>query len=143
MSNWLNKKMGTNWGATRWGIVTGGFAFSCVLIVFISILFATTTTWNFSTPSDYTYDADVIEVTGGVARLRKDFTKTWNDQTTFNAGVYNNTGWEVTVGDPVGVELLASGTDTLTLGSPIVGSGSYTSDAIQARVSSTKWNTMN
>ena len=40
---------------------------------------ATTNTWTFTTPSNYTYTSDDIEVTGGIAQLKATSSPNWYD----------------------------------------------------------------
>ncbi|PYO20803.1 MAG: hypothetical protein DMD88_10530, partial [Candidatus Rokuibacteriota bacterium] len=56
----------------------GGAIFALILTGIVSVTLAnhSTTTWNFSIPTDYTYDSTKIIVESGVAHLRKSFTVT-------------------------------------------------------------------
>src|SRR3989338_5527025 len=93
VSNWLNKKMGTSWRPRSWWLLLGGSVF-VVLFALASLLYAygsnMVSTWNFSTAGNYTYDTDKVEVTGGVARLRKSFTVTHDTEAEFNTGTPSN-----------------------------------------------------
>src|SRR4051812_24955616 len=54
MSRWLNRKFRRNWKPWRWRLVVGGSVISVLLLTFVSIVFATTTTWDFSAAGSYT-----------------------------------------------------------------------------------------
>src|SRR5439155_593908 len=92
-----------------------------------------TTTWNFSIPTDYTYDSTKIIVESGVAHLRKSFTVTHSVQADFdgvvgNLGNYDTNKTVYNAGPPAGVKLSA----------PLT-AGTYTSPAIDAGVATTTW----
>src|SRR3989338_4943065 len=133
MVDWLNKKTGKNWRPRSWHLVLGSAAFLLVLVV--SIAFATTTTWDFGTPGDYTYDNTKIEVTGGAAKLKKNFTVTHDTQTLFNTGTY--TGSQSATG-PDRVEI--TDISGAALGTPVT--ASYTSVIIDGGISTTTWKTL-
>src|SRR2546430_6319898 len=67
-------------------LLLGGVAFALALAGIVSVTLANhaTTTWDFGTSSDYTYDPNKILVEGGVAHLRKSFTVTHSTQADFN-----------------------------------------------------------
>ena len=44
-------------------------AIGATLAIGLFLAYATATNWPFTTSGDYTYDADKIEVAGGVARI--------------------------------------------------------------------------
>src|SRR5437016_11308731 len=74
-------------------LVLGGAIFALILTGIVSVTLAnhSTTTWNFSIPTDYTYDSTKIIVESGVAHLRKSFTVTHSVQADFD-GSGGNTG---------------------------------------------------
>src|SRR3990170_5458444 len=74
-------------------LLRGGCSVFLLLAGIVSITLAShsTTTWDFGTASDYTYDANKIEVQGGVAKLRKAFSVTHNSQAVFDTGTHSGT----------------------------------------------------
>src|SRR2546422_6569227 len=81
-------------------LLLGGVAFALALAGIVSVTLANhaTTTSDFGTSSDYTYDPNKILVEGGVAHLRKSFTVTHSTQADFNGsggntGTYSSTGY--------------------------------------------------
>src|SRR5437773_2018743 len=70
-------------------LVLGGAIFALILTGIVSVTLAnhSTTTWNFSIPTDYTYDQTKIIVESGVAHLRKSFTVTHSVQADFDGAV--------------------------------------------------------
>ena len=111
-------------------LVLGGAIFALILTGIVSVTLAnhSTTTWNFSIPTDYTYDSTKIIVESGVAHLRKSFTVTHSVQADFdgvvgNLGNYDTNKTVYNAGAPAGVKLSAPLTP-----------GTYTSPAIDAGV---------
>src|SRR2546427_899041 len=118
-------------------LLLGGVAFALALAGIVSVTLANhaTTTWDFGTSSDYTYDPNKILVEGGVAHLRKSFTVTHSTQADFNGsggntGTYGSTGYNTTP-PAAGVKLSSP---------PTV--GTYTSPVIDAGVATTTWKTL-
>ena len=118
-------------------LLLGGVAFALILAGIVSVTLANhaTTTWDFGTSSDYTYDPNKILVEGGVAHLRKSFTVTHSTQADFNGsggntGTYSSTGYN-TNPPAAGVKLSSP---------PTV--GTYTSPVIDAGVATTTWKTL-
>src|SRR2546422_3817205 len=119
-------------------LVLGGAIFALILTGIVSVTLAnhSTTTWNFSIPTDYTYDSTKIIVESGVAHLRKSFTVTHSVQADFdgvvgNLGNYDTNKTVYNAGAPAGVKLSAPLTP-----------GTYTSPAIDAGVATTTWKTL-
>src|SRR5437870_1131383 len=117
--------------------VLGGATLALILAGIVSVTLAnhSTTTWNFSITSDYTYDSTKIIVESGVAHLRKSFTVTHSVQADFdgvvgNLGTYSGAVYN-TSAPAAGVKLSAPPT-----------AGTYTSPAIDAGVATTTWKTL-
>ena len=139
MAYWLNKKLGTHWRPRTWAPLPGVLAFILIVAGIFSITLAShsTSSWPFDTPGNYTITpAGDIEVSGGLALLPKDFTDTDSAAADFD-GAHNNT--QAVVDPPDYVNLVSTSTDSLAVGGGVVGSGSYTSSAIRARVATTTW----
>src|SRR5437016_1499321 len=118
-------------------LLLGGVAFALILAGIVSVTLANhaTTTWDFGTSSDYTYDPNKILVEGGVAHLRKSFTVTHSTQADFNGsggntGTYSSTGYN-TNPPAAGVKLSSPPT-----------AGTYTSPVIDAGIATTTWKTL-
>src|SRR5438552_14399653 len=120
-------------------LVLGGATLALILAGIVSVTLAnhSTTTWNFSITSDYTYDSTKIVVESGVAHLRKSFTVTHSVQADFdgvagNLGNYDSNKTVYNTGAPAaGVKLSA----------PLT-AGTHTSPAIDAGVATTTWKTL-
>jgi len=70
----------------------GTVFFVFVLAFVIHGVFAVTTTWDFGTDSDYQYNSDYIEITGGVVSLKAlDQTDDDNTSLGFGGGTHTNT----------------------------------------------------
>ena len=67
---------------------------SFIILIFAISLWAATNNWTFTTASNYTYDSDLIEFSGGVAQLKtKDQTDNDNTSSGFGGGTHSNTAW--------------------------------------------------
>ncbi|MFA5187310.1 MAG: hypothetical protein WC551_12600, partial [Patescibacteria group bacterium] len=157
MSRWLNKKFGTSWGAAKWSILLGISVLSLCLVVYLSVVFATTTTWNLSTAGDYQCEktdnnfeacsssarataagpTDEIIVVGGVAKLVNDYTVTQNTEALFDTGTFSNTE---SVSGPDGVQFTQAVVDAASAGSPAT--GTYTSLIFNSGIPTTTWKTL-
>src|SRR2546426_2590906 len=122
----------------RRALVLGGATFLLLAgIVSVTLASHSTTTWDFGTASQYTYDATKIAVESGVAHLKKSFTVTHSVQADFdgvagNLGNYDSNKTVYNTGAPAaGVKLSA----------PLT-AGTYTSPAIDAGVATTTWKTL-
>src|SRR2546430_4038998 len=118
-------------------LLLGGVAFALTLsgMVWVTLANHETTTWDFGTPSDYTYDPKKLLVEGGVAHLRKPFTVPHSTQADFNGsggntGTYSSTGYN-TNPPAAGVKLSSP---------PTV--GTYTPPVIDAGIATTTWKTL-
>src|SRR5712691_3137489 len=122
----------------RRALVLGGATLALILAGIVSVTLAShsTTTWTFSITSDYTYDSTKIIVESGVAHLRKSFTVTHSTQTDFNAGTYTSN----TVYDVPGAAVKMTSVAGATTAAPVT--GTYTSPAIDAGVTTTTWKTL-
>ena len=112
--------MGTNWGRAKWALVASGFVFSLAIVTFLSIVSATTGSWDFNTSTDYTYDSAKVEFTSGFARLKKNFTVTQDTEALFDAvggsnATYSNTQSSIT---PDRVDIISLVGATLTAPAP-------------------------
>src|SRR3990172_3955056 len=138
MSYWLNRKLGTLWRPRTWGFLFGGFTFFLLFATLFSISFAShsTTTWDFSTAGDYTYDSSKIEVVSDVGRLKKNFSERHDTQAKFDTGSY--TGGSVATiyntGAPAAGVKLTPGFSA-SIATPAT--GIYTSPVIAAGVGGT------
>ncbi|MGH7412121.1 MAG: FG-GAP-like repeat-containing protein, partial [Candidatus Methylomirabilis sp.] len=137
MARRSRRKPGTHWRPGSSSLLLGGFTFFLILAGIFSITLAnhSTTTWDFGTASEYTYDPNKIAVESGVAHLRKSFTVTHSTQADFdgsggNTGTYSGTAYNTSAPAP-GVKLSAPPT-----------AGTYTSPAIDAGVATTTWKTL-
>jgi hypothetical protein len=133
----LTRKAGPRPRSGRWPRLLGGCGVVLLVAGIVSVTLAnhSTTTWDFSTPSSYTYDANKIAVENGVAHLRKSFTVTHVLQADFdgsggNTGTYSGTVYN-TGAPAAGVKLSAPPT-----------AGTYTSPVIDAGVATTTWKTL-
>ena len=70
-------------------LVTLGIALSLGIALYLA--YASTTNWPFTTSGDYTYDANKIDVTGGVAKL-KELAKTQDTQAELEGTSPNTAG---------------------------------------------------
>src|SRR6266571_291533 len=118
--------------------VRGGATLALILAGIVSVTLAShsTTTWDFGTASQYTYDATKIAVETGVAHLKKSFTVAHTNQTDFNAGTYTTN----TVYDVPGAAVKMTNVATATTSAPVT--GTYTSPVIDAGVATTTWKTL-
>src|SRR5438876_1694316 len=121
----------------RRALVLGGITFLLLAgIVSVTLASHSTTTWDFGTASQYTYDATKIAVESGVAHLKKSFTVAHTTLTHFNAGTYtSNTGYDVPL-----TAVKMTNVATATISAPVT--GTYTSPVIDAGVVTTTWKTL-
>src|SRR2546425_4576210 len=117
----------------RRALLLGGVTLALILAGIVSITLAnhSTTTWDFGSAASYTYDANKIEVVGGVAHLRNSFTVTHSTQANFNTGTYDGNTTVYNISAPAGVRLNSPPT-----------AGTYTSPAIDGGVATTTWKTL-